>query len=212
LNVSTTTIVDRQLHINANKTTSDIPMIIAIASTRAPKVKAVEAAMKQIEPYLNPNGDRIEFVPRETSSGVDETPTSIEHLMTGAKNRAKELFRQLKLEQNTDFAVGLEGGLWQADRVVFLQSWAYVTDGTKGSFGASGAIPIPQYIAHAVLVEHRSLAEVIDIVANQSNVRGNQGAWGVLSRDLITRQQSFESAVLAAMAPFYNRAPYEFND
>jgi len=39
-------------------------------------------------------------------------------------------------------------------------------------------------------------------------VRSKQGAWGVLSRDLLTRSDSFEAALLAAFAPFYNAKLY----
>jgi non-canonical (house-cleaning) NTP pyrophosphatase len=49
---------------------------------------------------------------------------------------------------------------------------------------------------------------VIDEVAGSTDVRSRQGAWGVLSRDLLTRAMSFEAALLAAFAPFYNPKLY----
>jgi non-canonical (house-cleaning) NTP pyrophosphatase len=49
---------------------------------------------------------------------------------------------------------------------------------------------------------------VIDEVAGQQDVRSRQGAWGVLSRDLFTRAMSFEVALIAAFAPFYNPEMY----
>mgnify|MGYP003296415624 CR=1 FL=1 len=45
-------------------------------------------------------------------------------------------------------------------------------------------------------------------VAGTRDVRSRQGAWGVLSRDLVTRSMSFELALIAAFAPFYNPAMY----
>jgi non-canonical (house-cleaning) NTP pyrophosphatase len=45
-------------------------------------------------------------------------------------------------------------------------------------------------------------------VANEQDVRSRQGAWGVLSRDLLTRAMSFEAALVAAFAPFYNARLY----
>ena len=39
-------------------------------------------------------------------------------------------------------------------------------------------------------------------------MRSRQGAWGILSRDLLTRSQSFEAALVAAFAPFYNARLY----
>jgi non-canonical (house-cleaning) NTP pyrophosphatase len=52
------------------------------------------------------------------------------------------------------------------------------------------------------------LGLVIDKVAGVKDVRSRQGAWGILSRDLVTRAMSFEVALIAAFAPFYNREMY----
>jgi len=54
----------------------------------------------------------------------------------------------------------------------------------------------------------RELGDVIDEVARKA-VRGTRGAWGVLTLDLIGRGDSFTSALLAALAPFYNAALYD---
>ncbi|MGZ5539887.1 MAG: DUF84 family protein, partial [Halobacteriota archaeon] len=40
------------------------------------------------------------------------------------------------------------------------------------------------------------------------DVRSKQGAWGVLSRDLLTRATIHEIALIAAFAPFYNEKLY----
>ena len=50
---------------------------------------------------------------------------------------------------------------------------------------------------------------MIDEVAEENDVRSRQGAWGVLSRDLFTRAMSFEVALVAAFAPFYNSEMYD---
>jgi non-canonical (house-cleaning) NTP pyrophosphatase len=63
-------------------------------------------------------------------------------------------------------------------------------------------------IADMVIDGKRELGLVIDEVANERDVRSRQGAWGVLSRDLLTRSMSFEAALIAALAPFYNPALY----
>ena len=54
----------------------------------------------------------------------------------------------------------------------------------------------------------RELGVVIDEVAGERDVRSRQGAWGVFSRDLLTRAMSFEAALIAAFAPFYNPRLY----
>ena len=94
------------------------------------------------------------------------------------------------------------------DEFETLKGWAYVTDGSRGSFGASPSIIVPEVLVHAVVEGGRELAEVIDETAGEHDVRSRQGAWGVLSRDLLTRAMSFEVALVAAFAPFYNTELY----
>ena len=65
-------------------------------------------------------------------------------------------------------------------------------------------VTVPASIADMVIDGKRELGVVIDEVAGERDVRSRQGAWGVLSRDLLTRSMSFEAALIAAFAPFYN--------
>jgi non-canonical (house-cleaning) NTP pyrophosphatase len=77
-----------------------------------------------------------------------------------------------------------------------------------GYFGSSPSIAVPNSIRQAVIEGQRELGIVIDEVAGTRDVRSRQGAWGVLSRDLVTRSLSFELALIAAFAPFYNAPLY----
>ncbi|HEV2904489.1 MAG TPA: DUF84 family protein, partial [Pyrinomonadaceae bacterium] len=78
----------------------------------------------------------------------------------------------------------------------------------RGSFGMSPSIEVPDAIVKDVVQGKRELGIVIDDFAGIRDVRSKQGAWGVLSRDLITRSMSFEAALIAAFDPFYNRQLY----
>ncbi len=81
-----------------------------------------------------------------------------------------------------------------------------------GNFGASPSIAVPDSIAKRVIQEQRELGEIIDEVAGEIDVRSRQGSWGVFSRDLLTRSMSFETALIAAFAPFYNEKLYHQNN
>jgi inosine/xanthosine triphosphatase len=83
-----------------------------------------------------------------------------------------------------------------------------VTDGDRGRFGCSGSIEIPEALAEEVLVRGTELSVAIDHFAGQAGIRDAQGAWGVLSKNSISRQESFRVAVVAAFAPFYNQHLY----
>ena len=52
------------------------------------------------------------------------------------------------------------------------------------------------------------LSVAIDRFAGGQGIRDMQGAWGVLTRNLITRQEAFRIAVIHAFAPFFNAALY----
>ena len=52
------------------------------------------------------------------------------------------------------------------------------------------------------------LAEAVDAFAGTHGIRDAQGAWGVLTRDLVTRRDAFRLAVINAFAPFYNAEAY----
>lgn len=187
-------------------------IVIAVGSTRKPKLRAVTEALSAFAEKLVPDGD-FEVVGEEVESGVSSTPTCSEELMRGAKNRAEALVRLAhETKKPWRYFVGLEGGLevLQDDRArrVFLESWAYVSDGNCGFYGRSGGIEVPEELAHEVLERGFELSDAIDRYAGAVGIRDGQGAWGVLSANLIARDESFRIAVIAAFAPFYNARMY----
>jgi non-canonical (house-cleaning) NTP pyrophosphatase len=192
-------------------------ILVAVGSTRRPKLNAVREALTLIGPSLDANAE-FEVVGMEVPSGVGHTPSTRAELMAGAKFRAEALVQHARVrgpEQNEarKYFVGLEGGLdvvAEGDaRRVFLQSWAYVTDAAgRGSFGQSGAVEMPEALAVEVLDRGTELSAAIDAYAGGRGIRDAQGAWGVLTRNLITRQEAFRVAVVSAFAPFYNESMY----
>jgi len=121
-------------------------IIVAVGSTRKPKLRAVMKALDAFAPKLVPDGD-FEVVGVDVESGVSPTPTSCEELMRGARQRVEALVQMARETRKTwRYFVGLEGGLevLQDDRSrrVFLESWAYVSDGILGFYGRSGGIEL----------------------------------------------------------------------
>ena len=193
-------------------------IVVAVASTRRPKLDAVRDALDALAPKWPAPGARFEIVGREVASGVRETPVSRAECIAGARNRAEALVH-IAREENLAwrYFVGLEGGLDVIEengrRAVLLSSWAYVTNGEgRGAFGQSGAIELPDALAAEVLDRGVSLGVAIDAFAARSGVRDAEGAWGVLSAGLITRRDSFRIGVINAFAPFFNSEMYRAPD
>jgi len=202
-------------------------IILAVGSKRGPKLSAVSEALKSFSSVF-PSDAIFEVAGVEVESGVGHTPSSREELMRGARQRAEALM-QLRRENGWawQYFIGLEGGLdvvhegastdellrhsalkGNGHRRVFLESWAYVSNGARGHYGRSGGIEIPEALAHEILENGVELSVAIDRFAGAVGIRDAQGAWGVLSRNFITRQEAFRVAVLAAFAPFYNEGMY----
>ncbi len=185
---------------------------IALGSDRAAKIMAVRAGIARVA-EIDPGWREANVVARSVVIDAPAMPLTDWELMSGARQRAMAV-RKILIEQNleADLYVGLEGGFHsisvEGNWHTFLRGWAFVTDGQRDSFGMSPSIMVPPAIVKNVIEGKRELGLVIDEVAGARDVRSRQGAWGVLSRDLLTRSMSFEAALIAAFAPFYNPELY----
>src|SRR5208282_5859497 len=119
-------------------------IIIAVGSTRRPKLNAVSDALAIFGTLLAPDAT-FEIAGVEVPSGVRHTPLSRADMMAGARHRAEALHAMAVSQQNSwNYFVGLEGGLditeQDGRRWVFLENWAYVLDSSgRNSYGQSGA-------------------------------------------------------------------------
>src|SRR5947209_10537431 len=188
-------------------------MIIALGSARAAKIMALRWACARIG-ERDARWQHAELVARTVETDAPRMPLNDTQLMRGAFERASAVRELLRSEgARADFYVGLEGGFhsitFDGARHTFLHGWAYASDGARGYFGHAPAVTVPAAIVARVEGTGRELGEVIDEVAGERDVRSRQGAWGVLTRGLLTRSMSFETALVAAFAPFYNGRLYK---
>ncbi len=190
--------------------------MIAVGSARRVKVNAVTEALASFGTFLN-EGAQFEVAGVDVPSGVRHTPLTREDTMAGARQRAEAL-RLIARENNEPwkYFVGLEGGLDVVRdgraRWVFLENWAYASDRAGlGFLGQSGAVMLPDALAKSVIDEGVELSEAIDAFAGSKGIRDAQGAWGILTRNLITREDAFRAAVINAFAPLFNSAIYSRN-
>jgi inosine/xanthosine triphosphatase len=191
--------------INPPPSTTNI--LVAVASLRRPKLDAVRQALAAIAAQSEPRV-AYEVLGLDVPSGVGHTPLSREEMITGARQRAENLARHPRAgAEGWKYFAGLEGGIDvthdRGRRVAFLENWTCVIDraGTI-SYGQSGAIALPESLAIEVVDKGIELAVAIDQFAGQQGIRDAQGAWGVLTNNLITRQDAFRVSVINAFAPF----------
>lgn len=185
---------------------------IALGSDRAAKILAVRSSIARIA-VIDSSWSEATVLARKVESKVPAMPLNDWELMQGARERALAVRDLLNGQRrDADIYVGLEGGFHsvsiEGDWHIFLRGWAYATDGKNGAFGATPSISVPASLAKKVIEGRRELGLVIDEVTGITDVRSRQGAWGILSRDLVTRAMSFEMALIAAFAPFYNPKLY----
>lgn len=173
---------------------------------------AVRASVARIA-TIDPSWADAHVVARQVATNAPAMPLTDWQLMQGARERAyavRDSLRNRRLE--ADIYVGLEGGFHsisiEGEWHTFLRGWAFATDGDRSAFGATPSISVPDSIVKRVVDGRQELGVVIDQVAGLRDVRSRQGAWGILSRDLVTRSMSFEVALVAAFAPFYNERLY----
>lgn len=187
---------------------------VAVASLRKPKLYAAQEALDVFGPRLH-SGAEYEIVGIEVPSGVRHTPLTRAETMAGARFRANALAGIARGRGKPwQYFVGLEGGLnpveIQGDRCVFLESWAFVADPSgRSAWGHSPGILLPRVLVEQVVDRGIELSEAIDTLAGRRGIRDGQGAWGVLSREFLTRRDAFRVALIGAFAPFYNRDIYD---
>ncbi len=180
-------------------------MLIVLGSTRPAKVDGAREAFRAIAAIDSRFGD-AEVRAVDLTTIAPRMPMTEAQIVAGAEVRARALLARSDATGAVRLVVGLEGGL---DPVMVggrtryaLKTWAAVTDGAAWGYGAGGTIVIPDRVADAVLAG-AELGDVIDGLGGPGT-RSSRGAWGVLTRDLISRRDAFRIAVLSACAPFFH--------
>lgn len=175
-------------------------MLVAIWSLRKPKLEAVEQAFQSC-PYFW--WKIIKYEARKTSSDVSDMPLSIKEIMQWAKNRVKNLKKEIP---NANFYVGLE---WWTSKIwnKYFLFWVTYIENQEWiwHYGFSPMMEIPPKIQHELYINKRDLWEVIEEISDKNDIKSNNWTLGELSDDMIKRAKSFQVSTQAAIAPFFNK-------
>lgn len=155
-------------------------MNIVIGSKNPTKIKAVQDTFKTA---------RVNSF--SASSDVSAQPFSDEETRLGAINRAK----QCAMSTQDAVGIGLEGGVMSLANQLYLCNWGALVTPSGDLFTASGArIVLPEDIAKQLLAG-TELGDLMDDYAHKSGVRNKEGAIGVFTNDLVSREAMFTHVV-----------------
>ena len=177
-------------------------MKIMIASENPVKINAAANAFDRC---LGPV-DKLVSV--KVSSEVSDQPVTDEETLLGARNRVKNAMAQSNM---ADFFVGIEGGVETIQNKMFAFAWVVVSDRKRESIAKTSMFCLPEQI-RSLIVDGRELGEADDFVFGKTNSKQHNGAVGLLTHDLITRQTLYEQALILALIPFLNRNLYPDNE
>lgn len=163
---------------------------IAVASKNKAKIRAVRDCLDELE-------IQHEITPVETDSGVSAQPFSVAETRQGAVNRASSA-----LGSGYDLAIGLEGGVFELEGKLYLCSWGALAASDGKVYTAGGAqIPLPEEIAQK-LKEGSELGPIMDDYANETGIRHDKGAIGILTAGLMNRGNMFGHIVKLLVGQF----------
>lgn len=176
-------------------------MRIAIGSLNPVKCNATRAVLAPLYP-------NAEFVCQEVPSGVRAQPWTDAEARTGAFNRAQAVLAQT----GADWGVGLEGGVQQIEFGLTTTAWCVIVD-TEGRLGLGGnsCALLPPVVA-GWLHSGMELGAAMDRLINEQNTKHRDGAIGIVTNNLETRQSAYETIIRLALAPFQNPAWYPLSE
>ena len=134
-------------------------------------------------------------------SGVADQPMSRAETMAGALARAKNA---RAARQESDFWVGIEGGIEDSPLGMTCFAWVVVLDrsGRIGR-GQTAVFFLPEEVARLVR-GGMELGHADDAVFKRDNSKQANGAIGLLTDDVIDRQAYYVHALIMALVPFKN--------
>ncbi len=159
-------------------------MKVIVGSLNPIKINAIKDAFCAHKTDAEISGTHV-------SSHVSAQPISLDEIIRGARNRAQQAFNQC------DLSVGVESGIFYVHDKHYDTCHVALFDGKTFYEGGSPYFEIPQRIVHSIMYERLELGNFFD--------GKEQGAIGVLTQGLITRQHQLTQAAILALARYRNK-------
>ena len=180
-------------------------MIIAIGSTNRVKV---EALSEVIQGY--PEIAHASVIAQNVSSGISDQPLSLEEMIQGAKNRARNAFAA---SGACKYAFGIESGVFPAPgtETGFLEATiCAIYDGEIFRTGLSCGFEVPLAVLDLVLSQKHDLNDACFKagISSDPKLGSAQGIIGLLSKGRIDRKSYTKQAIMTALIQLENPSLY----
>lgn len=167
-------------------------MKIVVASKNPVKIQASKKAFEAVFKT------EVELITLDVASGVSEQPKTDKESLQGALNRAKAAREQIK---DADYYIGLEAGIEDSSEGMMSFSWQVILSQEKISKIKTQTIFLPESLADLIRQGYE-LGHAIDKVFKQQNSKQKQGAVGVMTEGLVTRERLYYDAIVLGLIPF----------
>ena len=166
---------------------------IAVGSKNPVKIAAVRSVIAQIWPTADVSSVAV-------SSNVSPMPLDDAECIAGARERAATALALT----GADLGLGLEGGVHQIGKQLFLTGWVVAADSHgRESYASAARVPLPPAVSQTVLAG-QELGPIMDRLTGREKTNHAEGAIGILTHKLMTRQRSFEAGIAYALVPWLN--------
>ena len=173
---------------------------VAVGSVNPVKIKATRVAFEKVWP-----DEKWEVEGIEVGSNVSDQPMSDVESIKGALTRARKALTKGRV----DYGVGLEGGIQKIGKRWFDGGWAAVIrkDGMKG-VGSTAKLLVPDKMMK-MIEAGRELGDVIDHFFSRKNSKQNEGHFGLMTKNVVTRTSGYVDGVVMALAVFINEELFD---
>ena len=171
---------------------------IVVASMNPVKMEAVREGLSV---FLN---EEIDLCGVIVESDVADQPMSDRETLSGAENRVQNA--QIQYPDH-DYYVGIEGGVEVTSSGLMAFAWIVICNGKQTGKARTTTFALPPRVAE-LIHQGYELGDADDMVFAQSNSKQQNGAVGLLTNDIITRQSLYVPAVQLAFIPFLNPGLY----
>lgn len=169
-------------------------MKVGIGTKNPLKIKVIEEAFTKVF-------KEVEFTPLETDSEVPDEPKEAE-ILKGALNRARN-----SLMEN-DFGVGMESGIVKVENRTFAIGYCVIIDKEgKYTIGSQPMFELPRIFSERI-DKGEDLGKITDDIFKAKNIKHSVGAVGMISNNLLTREDLIRAAVFTALIPLVGKKIY----